>query len=70
MKVHPEEALRGTVRRFERRFHHVEARLAAGGRTPREATLEEMDRHWDDAKALEKTAGAEVAAGGDPQATP
>ena len=55
VKVHPEEALRGTVRRFEGRFHHIEARLAEQGRTPRESNLEEMDRLWDEAKVLEKS---------------
>jgi MazG family protein len=59
VKVHPEEALRGTLRRFESRFHHIEARLAGDARTPRESTLEEMDQLWNEAKALEaaKSAG-------------
>ena len=56
LKVHPEEALRGTVRRFESRFHHVEDRLREDGRSPRDATLAEMDRLWDEAKAREKPA--------------
>jgi len=55
LKVHPEEALRGSVRRFESRFHHVEERLREEGRTPREATLAEMDRYWDEAKRREKS---------------
>ena len=50
VKVHPEEALRGTLRRFEGRFHHIEARLAEQGRTPRDSTLPEMDALWDEAK--------------------
>ena len=54
VKVHPEEALRGTLRRFEARFHHVEARLAEQGRTPPEATLAEMDGYWNEAKARER----------------
>lgn len=59
VKVHPEEALRGTLRRFESRFHHIEARLAGEARTPRDSTLEEMDRLWNEAKSLEaaKSAG-------------
>jgi MazG family protein len=57
-KVHPEEALRGTVRRFTSRFEHIEARLAALGRGPRDSTLQEMDRYWDEAKELEKNAQA------------
>jgi MazG family protein len=52
-KVHPEEALRAAVRRFEARFHHIEARLGEQGKTPRESDLAEMDRYWDEAKALE-----------------
>jgi uncharacterized protein YabN with tetrapyrrole methylase and pyrophosphatase domain len=55
--VHPEEALRGAVRRFESRFHHVEERLQAQGRSPREATLAEMDGLWDEAKRQEKSPG-------------
>jgi tetrapyrrole methylase family protein/MazG family protein len=59
VKVHPEEALRGTLRRFEQRFHHIEERLQQQGRTPRESTLQEMDGLWDEAKAIEagKSAG-------------
>ena len=54
MKIDPEAALRGTLRRFEGRFRHVETRLGETGKTPGEAKLEEMDRYWDEAKALEK----------------
>ena len=54
MKIDPEAALRGTLRRFEGRFRHVETRLSENGKAPSEAKLEEMDRYWDEAKALEK----------------
>lgn len=54
--VVPETALRGTVDRFSRRFRHVEARLGEAGRTPQDATLDEMDALWDEAKALERAA--------------
>jgi MazG family protein len=54
VKVHPEEALRGTLRRFEGRFHHLEERLGQQGRSPRESNLAEMDALWDEAKELEK----------------
>jgi MazG family protein len=57
VKVHPEEALRAAVRRFESRFHHIEDRLREAGRTPRESTLEEMDRYWNEAKLRERTSG-------------
>ena len=55
LKVHPEEALRGAVRRFESRFHYIEDRLREQGRSPRDATLAEMDRLWDEAKRREKS---------------
>ncbi|MBL9037679.1 MAG: nucleoside triphosphate pyrophosphohydrolase [Archangium sp.] len=51
-----EDALRGTNARFVRRFHHVEAKLEAAGIPFGEATLEVMDRFWDEAKAEEKAA--------------
>lgn len=52
--VDPEEALRGTNAKFVRRFAHVEAKIAESGRKLGEATLEEMDAAWDEAKALER----------------
>jgi tetrapyrrole methylase family protein/MazG family protein len=55
VKVHPEEALRAAVRRFESRFHHIEDRLRDQGRTPRESTLEEMDGYWNEAKSRERS---------------
>jgi nucleoside triphosphate diphosphatase len=49
-KVDPEAALRSTNDKFERRFRHVERRLAEQGRAPSEATLEEMEAFWQEAK--------------------
>ena len=56
--VVPETALRGTVDRFSRRFRHVEARLGEADLTPHEATLDEMDTLWDEAKRLERMPNA------------
>jgi len=56
LSVDPEAALRGTNAKFERRFAHIEARLAADGRKPEQASLAEMDALWDDAKAIERAA--------------
>lgn len=53
----PEDALRGTNAKFERRFGAIEKALEARGRKAKDATLAEMDALWDDAKAAEK-AGA------------
>ncbi len=54
MKVNPEDALRGTLSRFQSRFQHVERRLKEQGKLPENSTLEEMDRYWDEAKQIEK----------------
>lgn len=53
-KVSPEDALRRTLQRFERRFRHVEKRLREQDRKPEQATLAEMDVFWDEAKRLER----------------
>ncbi|HSD67384.1 MAG TPA: nucleoside triphosphate pyrophosphohydrolase, partial [Vicinamibacteria bacterium] len=52
--VDPESALKAANRKFRRRFRHVEDGLRKGGRKPADATLEEMDRLWDEAKALDR----------------
>lgn len=49
----PEVALTAAVDKFQRRFKHVEKRLSEQNRKPEDSTLEEMDRYWDEAKALE-----------------
>ncbi|MGH6663898.1 MAG: nucleoside triphosphate pyrophosphohydrolase [Pseudolabrys sp.] len=51
----PEDLLRQTNLKFERRFGSIERALAANGKTPKDATLAEMDALWDAAKAEEKT---------------
>ncbi len=49
-KVDPEAALRSTNDKFERRFRYLEQRLAEQGRKPADATLEEMEDLWQEAK--------------------
>jgi nucleoside triphosphate diphosphatase len=48
----PEAALRGTNAKFERRFAYIERTLEARGRSLRDATLEEMDALWNEAKRV------------------
>jgi MazG family protein len=48
--VDPEAALRSTNDKFERRFRYVERRLSEQGRLPTDATLEEMENLWQEAK--------------------
>lgn len=52
--VDPEAALRATNEKFTRRFGHVEDRLAADGRRPDQASLDEMEALWVEAKGLER----------------
>ena len=58
LEVEPETALRAANAKFERRFAHIERRLAEMGSSPEASTLEEMDALWDEAKATEKTTSA------------
>ena len=57
LKNDPEGLLRQTNVKFERRFAAVERALAARGKKPQDATLEEMDALWDEAKAAERKTG-------------
>ena len=52
-EVEPDDALRAANAKFTRRFHHVEAALQAEGRSLQEATLDEMEAKWQQAKAAE-----------------
>lgn len=48
--IEAEDALRRTNAKFARRFHHVETALAAQGRTLEDASLDEMEAKWQEAK--------------------
>ena len=51
LKINPEHALRGTIGKFTKRFHYIEAQLAKRGKTAHDSTLKEMDALWEEAKA-------------------
>lgn len=53
LKIDPEEALRATNRKFERRFKYVEQKL---GDKLEQSSLAEMDALWDEAKKKERVA--------------
>lgn len=57
LKVDPETALRAANAKFTRRFRHIEAALADQGVKPDDASLEEMEALWQEAKAKEKASG-------------
>ena len=52
--VNPENALEKTNRKFIRRFGYLEAKAKEMGRSLKEMSLTEMDKIWDEAKALER----------------
>jgi len=54
LSVDPESALRSTSAKFERRFRHIERRLAEAGRAPVDADLAELDALWNEAKRIER----------------
>jgi ATP diphosphatase len=54
-KVDAESALRAANVKFERRFAAIEDALAANGRTPNEASLDEMELLWNEAKSSERS---------------
>ena len=53
LSLDSESALRKANRKFRRRFASVENQLSASGRTPREASLEELESLWQQAKQKE-----------------
>src|SRR5690348_8077256 len=65
LQADPEGILRATNRKFERRFAFIERALAAQGKTPKDATLAEMDALWDAAKEEEKTGAKQAVVPGD-----
>jgi len=53
----PEALLRSTNAKFERRFAAIEAALRSRGRSPKEASLAEMEELWQAAKSAETEIG-------------
>ena len=54
LSLNPEEALRKTINRFQKRFSYVEDELQHQGVHMQNATLEEMDLLWEKAKCVER----------------
>jgi tetrapyrrole methylase family protein/MazG family protein len=53
LSINPEEALRKTISRFQKRFQYVEDSLHSQGRQMNITPLAEMDRLWEEAKSRE-----------------
>ncbi len=54
LDVDPEACVRKANAKFERRFAHIEARLADSGRRADQSDLDEMERYWVEAKLAER----------------
>ncbi len=55
LSLDPESALRKTNRKFKRRFQWMEARLHESGRSADQASMEELESLWQQAKAEERS---------------
>jgi uncharacterized protein YabN with tetrapyrrole methylase and pyrophosphatase domain len=53
--VDPESALKKTNRKFRRRFQWMEEQLRESGRKAEQATTDELESLWQQAKELEKS---------------
>ena len=49
-RIHPETALTNSTRKFEKRFKHMESVVSKEGKKIDEASRDEMDRLWEEAK--------------------
>jgi len=56
LSLDPESALRKTNRKFKRRFQWMEERLRDSGRAPQQASMDELETLWQQAKQQEKPA--------------
>ena len=54
LSLDPESALKKTNRKFKRRFQWMEEQLRASGRTPQQATMDELESLWQQAKQQEQ----------------
>jgi ATP diphosphatase len=54
--VDAEAALAGTNEKFRSRFHHVEKSISASGSSLKEASLEQMENLWQEAKTIRQAA--------------
>lgn len=53
LAIEPEAALRRANAKFTKRFRYIESELRRRGREPRNASLDEMEVLWNEAKSLE-----------------
>jgi uncharacterized protein YabN with tetrapyrrole methylase and pyrophosphatase domain len=54
LSLDSESALKKTNRKFKRRFQWMEEQLRSSGRTPQQATIDELESLWQQAKKHEQ----------------
>jgi MazG family protein len=54
LDANAEDSLRGSAKKFERRFRKMEVKVSERGEELKGKSLEELDRLWDEAKATER----------------
>ena len=57
VSVNADEALSGTINRFESRFSYLEDKLKENKVSMKDASLEQMDLFWEEAKVKENNKG-------------
>ncbi len=55
LSLDSESALKKANRKFKRRFQWMEAQLSASGRSPQQATMDELESLWQQAKQEERS---------------
>ena len=53
LDIDPDAAVRATNEKFRRRFSYIERKLEEAGRHPKDATLNEMEALWQEAKSAD-----------------
>jgi uncharacterized protein YabN with tetrapyrrole methylase and pyrophosphatase domain len=56
LSLDPESTLKKTNRKFKRRFQWMEDQLRTSGRAPQQASTEELESLWQQAKQQERDA--------------
>jgi tetrapyrrole methylase family protein / MazG family protein len=54
LRIDPEKALMGTLKKFRSRFRYIETSLRKAGKSFRQSNMVEMDRLWEEAKRRKK----------------
>lgn len=52
LHINPEDSLRSMLKRFEKRFRHVEKRAKESGKSMKDLPLNELDIYWNEAKKM------------------